>query len=200
MRACEEAIHRVRIGRGLLDVLMREVILAALAVCVAPPVWAQSDIKWFTIDGGGAMQTVGGSYTLGGTIGQPDAGQLTGGIYSIGGGFWRGGTGVVGIGDGDGDASELPLSFRLHATFPNPLVRRSAVAFDLPETRFVRVVVYDAAGRLARTLAQGSFPAGRHQRIWDGSDESGRPVAAGIYFVRFDSETDRAWQKVVVLR
>lgn len=45
------------------------------------------NIDWFTIDGGGGTSS-GGTYTLSGTIGQPDAGKLTGGNYTIQGGFW----------------------------------------------------------------------------------------------------------------
>jgi hypothetical protein len=44
-------------------------------------------IDWFTIDGGGGTST-GGVYSVSGTIGQPDAGKMSGGNYSIDGGFW----------------------------------------------------------------------------------------------------------------
>ena len=49
------------------------------------------DLSWYTIDGGGATVSTGGSYSLGGTIGQPDAGTLDGGSYQLNGGFWGGG-------------------------------------------------------------------------------------------------------------
>jgi hypothetical protein len=45
--------------------------------------------SWSTIDGGGGMST-GGSYALQGTIGQPDAGVMSGGAFTISGGFWAG--------------------------------------------------------------------------------------------------------------
>ena len=45
-------------------------------------------IDWYTIDGGGAMNVTGGNYLLSGTIGQPDAGHLTGGNDAVDGGFW----------------------------------------------------------------------------------------------------------------
>ena len=50
-------------------------------------------IDWYTIDGGGGSST-GGSYSLGGSIGQPDAGSLSGGSYTLNGGFW-GGAGIA---------------------------------------------------------------------------------------------------------
>ena len=48
------------------------------------------DVSWYTIDGGGHTWSSGGTYSLGGTIGQPDAGDLAGGNYTLGGGFWEG--------------------------------------------------------------------------------------------------------------
>ena len=45
------------------------------------------DLTWSTIDGGGMMFSTGGGYSLGGTIGQPDAGVMNNGGYSLTGGF-----------------------------------------------------------------------------------------------------------------
>lgn len=50
-------------------------------------------LPWWTVDSGGGDSS-GGGYSLSGTIGQPDAGALTGGNYRLEGGFW-GGTGVA---------------------------------------------------------------------------------------------------------
>jgi len=44
-------------------------------------------IDWFTIDGGGGTST-GGVYSVSGTIGQPDAGHMSGGNFTLDGGFW----------------------------------------------------------------------------------------------------------------
>jgi hypothetical protein len=61
-------------------------IFVVLAVSTAS---AQTfDLGWNTIDDGGAMFSAGGVFELGGTIGQPDAGAMTGGIYELVGGFW----------------------------------------------------------------------------------------------------------------
>jgi Dockerin type I domain len=45
------------------------------------------DLSWNTVDGGGGTST-GGSYVLGGTIGQPDAASMSGGTFALAGGFW----------------------------------------------------------------------------------------------------------------
>jgi hypothetical protein len=48
---------------------------------------AQFALDWFTIDGGGGT-SAGGAYSISGTIGQPDAGSMSGGSFALVGGFW----------------------------------------------------------------------------------------------------------------
>jgi len=62
--------------------------LSILFGCTLTAVHAQNyAIDWFTIGGGGGTST-GGVYLVAGTIGQPDAGAMTGGSYTLQGGFW----------------------------------------------------------------------------------------------------------------
>lgn len=61
---------------------------ALLAALLAP--WllgAQYSMDWFTVDGGGGTST-NGQYAVAGTIGQPDAGRMSGGNFTLVGGFW----------------------------------------------------------------------------------------------------------------
>jgi hypothetical protein len=73
---------------------MRKTIFLPLAALLLVPLssFGQSggpyELNWYTIDGGGGTSS-GGSFTLSGTIGQPDAGgPMVGGSYSLTGGFW----------------------------------------------------------------------------------------------------------------
>ncbi len=66
---------------------MRKTVLSLLVSLSAFAALAQYSIDWFTIGGGGGTST-GGVYTVSGTIGQSDAGAMSGGNFSITGGFW----------------------------------------------------------------------------------------------------------------
>ncbi|MBK9120603.1 MAG: hypothetical protein IPM18_13540 [Phycisphaerales bacterium] len=85
----------------------RAVLAGWLTMVVVGTAAAQYDINWWTVDGGGAMFTMGGAYELSGTIGQPDAGAaMTGGSYELVGGFWAIGAAappVTCVGDANGD-------------------------------------------------------------------------------------------------
>src|SRR6185436_4115363 len=70
--------------------LGKTLLLCTALGLLAARLHAQSyTIDWFTIDGGGGTST-GGVYAVSGTIGQPDAGQLSGGNFTLSGGFWGG--------------------------------------------------------------------------------------------------------------
>ena len=78
-----------------LGTICRTSLVAATVLLLAiSPASAQSgapyDLTWSTVDGGGEMFSTGGVYSLGGTVGQPDAGVLEGGDYTLAGGFWGG--------------------------------------------------------------------------------------------------------------
>ena len=69
-------------------------VLGLVLLGVVSAAWAASpaatyDLTWYSIDGGGGS-VAGGVYSLGGTVGQADAGVLQGGVYSLNGGFWAG--------------------------------------------------------------------------------------------------------------
>jgi len=65
-------------------------------------------IDWFTIDGGGGSSSTGGVFSVSGTIGQPDAGALSGGNFTLQGGYWA----VTLVQDANGPL----LTVRLHGS------------------------------------------------------------------------------------
>jgi len=82
---------------------------------------------------------------------------------------------------------------------PNPFVEHTTFEFALPQAGTVRLAAYDAAGRLVRVLALGRRPAGVHHVTWDGRDDAGRTVSAGVYLVRFQAGDATQVRKVLRL-
>ncbi len=73
----------------LIIALVLVLSLALIAVALAQT-GGGYDLTWSTADNGGYTFSTGGGYSLGGTIGQPDASVLSGGGYTLSGGFWSG--------------------------------------------------------------------------------------------------------------
>jgi len=85
-RTSETAKCLTRHSRSVVAGLAGLLLLAGVtAGGIGSPEW---ELSWYTMDGGGAMRTYGGAFELSGTIGQPDAGTLSGGAYELTGGFW----------------------------------------------------------------------------------------------------------------
>jgi len=95
--------------------------------------------------------------------------------------------------EGDSPVREARLTAQ-----PNPFQTRTHVAFGVERAGTARVRVYDTRGALVRTLVDGALPAGRHQTSWQGTDETGRPVGAGLYFVVCEAD-GRRWNRAVTL-
>lgn len=86
------------------------------------------------------------------------------------------------------------------AIYPNPFTSSTSVSFHVPaEAGPVSVCLYDAAGRLVRTLAREAMPSGPRVLTWDGKDDDGRRVATGVYFCRVEVPGHDARKKLVLL-
>jgi hypothetical protein len=77
---------------------------------------------------------------------------------------------------------------RLSAT-PNPFPSQVVLRFSLPRDDEVDITVHDLAGRLVRRLERGTRPAGEQRVLWDGRDQGGCSMEAGVYLVRVRTES-----------
>jgi endonuclease I len=90
---------------------------------------------------------------------------------------------------GVGDRPDAPLHAMLRAASPNPFSTRTTLVYDLPRTTHVSLRIYDASGRVVRSLVAGAVQeAGRHVFEWDGRDNTGAATATGLYFSRLEAD------------
>jgi PKD repeat protein len=84
--------------------------------------------------------------------------------------------------------------------YPNPFNPGTSIFFALKSTGRVQIVVYDAVGRVVRTLVSGVYPAGTQRVEFDGRDDAGRQLASGVYFYRFEAPGASMTKKIVLLK
>ncbi|MFK7847308.1 MAG: putative Ig domain-containing protein [Rhodothermales bacterium] len=95
----------------------------------------------------------------------------------------------------------LPESFALGSIYPNPFGTTTTIEYQLPEASSVRMEVYSITGQRVRVLAEsGKMQAGYWQTVWDGSNDSGKPLAAGVYIIRFQADGFLKAGKVVLVK
>ncbi len=103
---------------------------------------------------------------------------------------------VVGVGD-----VAAANAVRLRPNLPNPFGAQTTIAFDLARRERVTLRIYDVTGRLVRTLADGSeLEAGGHRVEWNGRDEGGAQLVAGLYFCRLVAGPASETRRMVLAR
>lgn len=88
----------------------------------------------------------------------------------------------------DGASHALPAQFALHQSRPNPFRGATMIAYELPAgvSGEIKLAIYNVLGRQVRVLVQREPAAGYYQTPWDGKDDWGRLLPAGIYFYRLE--------------
>lgn len=104
--------------------------------------------------------------------------------------------GVTGIGSTSPAARSV-----LHAAHPNPFNPATTLRFEIASARSVHLEIFDVSGRRIRTLVDGRWlEAGPHRYSWDGTDDNGRQLGSGIYYVRIQAGDLNAVRSAVLLK
>jgi hypothetical protein len=98
------------------------------------------------------------------------------------------------------DKPKTPKASYLSQNYPNPFNPTTRIEFGLNAPATVSLRIYDAAGRLVRSLVEGARLAGNYREVWDGKDAGGASVSSGVYFYRLDAGAFSKTNKMIVLR
>ena len=98
------------------------------------------------------------------------------------------------------DTRLTPAVTSLLPGYPNPFNPTTTIPFQLVAEERVSLRIYDAQGKLVRTLADEVMPAGLHSAVWDGKDDSGLQASTGMYFVRLVAGSYEMTRKVVMIK
>jgi len=84
--------------------------------------------------------------------------------------------------------------------FPNPGLRGITIEYFIDVLSRVELVVYDVSGKRVKILINKKVGIGKHKTHWDGKDEKGNSVPAGVYFVRLFTDKGTRVEKAVLIR
>ncbi len=96
--------------------------------------------------------------------------------------------------------NQAPVVLRLKNNYPNPFNPTTTIEFDVPEKLAITIAVFNNLGQKISTLEDGVFEPDTYFTVWDGTDESENPVAAGVYFCRLESPLKTCVQVMTLLR
>ncbi len=96
----------------------------------------------------------------------------------------------------------LPFRTELLGNYPNPFNPETIIEYSLKEdVEELALKVYNIRGQLVRTLIPAApHPAGKHQVVWDGKNDQGRPATSGVYFSRMITPELEEVRKMLLLK
>ena len=130
-------------------------------------------------------------------IGDSSGDPIPGVIYS-------GGSITIECITGTDDIQSIPSAFKLHQCYPNPFNPITNIGFEIPnlsgKRTLVNLAIYNAKGRLIKSLINNYYEPGVYSVMWDGLNNSGTNVASGIYFCKFTTGSFVETKKMILLR
>ena len=80
------------------------------------------------------------------------------------------------------------------------VINSTSINVALDESQNVSLKIYDATGRVVKTIVNGKMPEGYHQIEWDNKDESGKAVPAGVYVLRVVTNSKSETMKLSIMK
>ncbi len=104
----------------------------------------------------------------------------------------------AGVDDPDGDS---PASAsRLLGNSPNPFNPETTIRYSIATSGDVQLSIYNIRGEKVRTLQKGWQDSGEHSVVWDGHDQSGKPVSSGVYLSSLKTSDVSQTGKMLLLK
>jgi hypothetical protein len=88
--------------------------------------------------------------------------------------------------------------YAMYQNRPNPFFATTVIKWQIPIESKVSIAVYDATGRIIKTLVNGNFAVGYYNTTWNCTDNNNSKVSAGIYFYEMKASNYSARRKMVV--
>ncbi len=98
------------------------------------------------------------------------------------------------------DNSPVPAAFSLNQNYPNPFNPQTSISFTLPQKSLVELSVYNILGKRVRSLLNSESEAGEHSVLFDGNNDSGQQIAAGVYFYKLNAGDFSQTRKMLFLK
>ena len=98
------------------------------------------------------------------------------------------------------EGSLLPSEYALFQNYPNPFNPSTQIKFDVPNSEFVMLRVYNLLGQDVQTLINKSMTPGRYTVEWNGNDMLNNDVASGVYFYELRGESFISRKKMLLIR
>ncbi len=91
--------------------------------------------------------------------------------------------------------------FILYQNFPNPFNNQTVITYRLnKQPDEIHLLIFNSLGQKIRNFQNLATNSGVHHIRWDGFDDQGKAVAAGIYFCEFQADGNFLTKKITLTK
>ncbi len=94
----------------------------------------------------------------------------------------------------------FPDKYSLSQNYPNPFNHSTVICYSLPKQSDVTISIFNLLGQNVKKIENKNQTAGQHEINWDGTGQSGRAVASGIYFYQIEAGDYNESKKMIMLK
>lgn len=119
------------------------------------------------------------------------------------GSYWSGHSDAISVTIeyvGLADGNQIPSEYNLYQNHPNPFNPTTTLRYDLPEDGMVNITIYDMMGRRVISLVNDHQTVGYKSIQWNGKNNLGEPVSAGMYIYMIKTGEFMQTKKMVLLK
>ena len=98
------------------------------------------------------------------------------------------------------DIKMIPNSFGLKQNYPNPFNPTTKINYEIPQSAFVELVVFNLIGQKVKVLNSTFQQPGYYSINWDGKNDNGVSVPSGVYFYTISSKSFQKTKKMLYLK
>ena len=158
-------------------------------------VFAQNTSMPQSVISSGTVNAQSEQTTLVGTIGQVFTNKVVSSTTILTSGFW-GSVAQFTLSVDD----VMPEEFSISKAYPNPFNPTVNIDFSIPEESDINIQIFDLLGRNVFNHEQNFNTAGNYRFQWHGVNDSGMPIASGVYFVTIQHKANIFKQKITFLK
>ena len=100
----------------------------------------------------------------------------------------------------DIEVKNIPNDFSLKQNYPNPFNPSTRIQYSLPKDTYVSIDIYDLNGKIVKSLVKSFQRAGVKNIMWEGNNDFGQTLSAGMYILVFNSDEYYASKKMLLLK
>ncbi|MBC8204510.1 MAG: T9SS type A sorting domain-containing protein [FCB group bacterium] len=94
----------------------------------------------------------------------------------------------------------LPSNYATIYAYPNPFNQSTKILYSIPIKSELNLSIYNIYGQSIKELENSILPAGEYYNYWNGTNQHGKELSAGVYFIRLHMNGESLVRKMIFIK